>query len=181
MILIPNILSLLRILFVPLILWLIILELYFIAAISITIVGITDWLDGYIARKFHSETVIGFYLDAVADKVLIVTIYLLLGIKLLLPLYLLILIVFREILISGSYLFGLALKIKHSLRPIFISKVNTFFQILLLIFICLTSIHDLEELNYFIIIKNILIIIVIITTFISSLTYIFLWVKEVNN
>jgi len=95
----PNILSLIRIISVPLILWLLIQDLLIIAAIIITAVGLTDFFDGYLARKYNSESLVGFYLDAIADKTLVITIYLILGIKLLLPIYLIIIIVFRE----GSY------------------------------------------------------------------------------
>ena len=72
----PNILSLVRIILVPLILWLLIQDLYIISAIIITMVGLTDYFDGYLARKYNSESLVGFYLDAIADKVLIITIYL---------------------------------------------------------------------------------------------------------
>ena len=124
----------------PLIMWLLLIDSFLEAAIIIIVVALTDFLDGFIARKYNSETVFGFYLDAIADKVLIVSIYLILGIKLLIPLYLIILIVFRELLISGSYLLGAILDFKTNLKPILVSKINTFLQILLTIFTCLFSI-----------------------------------------
>ena len=179
--LLPNILSLIRILFVPLILWLIISNLFFLSAAIITIVGITDFFDGYIARKYKSETKVGFYLDAVADKILIVTIYLILGIKLLIPLYLIIIILFRELLIAGSYIFGFALNLKHNLRPIFISKLNTFLQILLIIIVCLSCVEYVSELYMINLIKNSLLAMVVITTIASSLRYIIVWSKAVNS
>ena len=77
----------------PLIMWLLLIDSFLEAAIIIIVVSLTDFLDGFIARKYNSETVFGFYLDAIADKVLIVSIYLILGIKLLIPLYLIILII----------------------------------------------------------------------------------------
>ena len=86
----PNTLSLIRIILVPLILWLLIQDLFVISAIIISIVGLTDYFDGYLARKYNSESLVGFYLDAIADKILIITIYLILGVKLLLPTYLII-------------------------------------------------------------------------------------------
>ena len=179
--LLPNILSLVRILFVPLILWLIISNLFFLSAIIITFVGITDFFDGYFARKYNSETKIGLYLDAVADKILIVSIYLILGLKLLIPLYLIMIIISRELLISGSYLFGFALNLEHNLRPIFISKINTFFQILLIIVVCLSSVVYLSDFYVINIIKISLIIIVALTTIVSSFRYIIVWSNAVNN
>ncbi|MDC1366024.1 CDP-alcohol phosphatidyltransferase family protein [Pelagibacterales bacterium] len=179
--LIPNILSLTRILLVPLITWLLLIDSFLEAAIIIIVVGLTDFLDGFIARKYNSETVFGFYLDAIADKVLIVSIYLILGIKLLIPLYLIILIVFRELLISGSYLLGAVLDFKTILKPILVSKINTFLQILLTIITCLFTISEFNEVKEFIIISNSLIVVVTITTIVSSVIYIIMWLKAVNN
>ena len=177
---IPNILSLVRMLFIPFILWLILSNYFLLSAIVVSFVGLTDYLDGYIARKYSYESLIGFYLDSVADKMLVISIYLILGFKFLLPLNLIILIIFREVLILGSYLFGLALEIKHNIRPVFISKLNTFFLILLIILVCLCSVTQ-DELFIFNIIKNLLIAIVAFTTIASSLIYIIVWTKAVNN
>ena len=165
----------------PLIMWLLLIDSFLEAAIIIIVVGLTDFLDGFIARKYDSETVFGFYLDAIADKVLIVSIYLILGIKLLIPLYLIILIVFRELLISGSYLLGAVLDFKVSLKPILVSKINTFLQILLTIITCLFTISEFKEVKEFIIISNSLIVVVTITTIVSSVIYIIMWLKAVNN
>ena len=90
------------------------------------------------------------------------------------------LIIFREILILGSYIFGLALSIRHNIRPIFVSKLNTCFQILLIIFVCLSSVFQ-NELIIINIIKNLFIVIVAFTTIASSLIYIIVWTKAVNN
>ena len=165
----------------PLIMWLLLIDSFLIAAIIIIVVGLTDFFDGFIARKYNSETVFGFYLDAIADKVLIVSIYLILGIKLLIPLYLIILIVFREVLISGSYLLGAVLNFKVNLKPILVSKINTFLQILLTIITCLFTISEFKEVKEFIIISNSLIFVVTITTIVSSAIYIIMWLKAVNN
>ena len=165
----------------PLIIWFLLNNSFLIAAIIIIIVGLTDFLDGFIARKYNSETIFGFYLDAIADKVLIVSIYLILGIKLLIPSYLIILIVFRELLISGSYLLGAILDFKANLKPILVSKINTFLQILLTIFTCLFAIGELGEIKEFFIISTFLIVVVTITTIVSSVIYIIMWLKAVNN
>ena len=177
----PNILSLIRIISVPLILWLLIQDLLIISAIIITAVGLTDFFDGYLARKHNSESLVGFYLDAIADKTLVITIYLILGIKLLLPIYLIIIIVFREGLITGAYLFKLALNLKFDLKPILISKINTFLQITLIVFICLLSINQINQFREVMFIRNFLITLVTMTTIVSSLIYIIMWLKAVGN
>ena len=177
----PNILSLVRIILVPLILWLLIQDLYIISAIIITMVGLTDYFDGYLARKYNSESLVGFYLDAIADKVLIITIYLVLGIKLLLPTYLIILIIFREALVSGAYLLKFLLDLKFNLKPILISKINTFLQIALIVFVCLLTINQLNQSEEIIFVRDSLIAIVTITTIVSSLIYIIIWLKAVGS
>ena len=90
---VPNILSLVRMLFVPLILWLILSNYFLLSAVVVALVGLTDYLDGYIARRYNHESLVGFYLDSIADKMLIVSIYLILGFKFLLPLNLIMLII----------------------------------------------------------------------------------------
>ena len=177
----PNTLSLIRITLVPLILWLLIQDLFIISAFIITAVGLTDFFDGYLARKYSSESIVGFYLDAIADKVLIVTIYLILGIKLLLPLYLIIIIVFREALISGAYLFKLALNLKFNMKPILISKINTLLQIILIVFVCLLTVNQINQLREVMLIRSFLIALVTITTIVSSLIYIIIWLRVVGN
>ena len=177
----PNILSLVRIILVPLILWLLIQDLYIISAIIITMVGLTDYFDGYLARKYNAESLVGYYLDAIADKVLIITIYLVLGIKLLLPTYLIILIIFREALVSGAYLLKFLLELKFNLKPILISKINTFLQIALIVFVCLLTINQLNQSEEVIFVRDSLIAIVTITTIVSSLIYIIIWLKAVGS
>jgi cardiolipin synthase len=176
----PNTLSLVRIILVPLILWLLIQDLFVISAIIISIVGLTDYFDGYLARKYNSESLLGFYLDAIADKVLIITIYLILGIKLILPTHLIILIVFREVLISGAYLLKFILDLKFNFKPILISKINTFLQIALIVFVCLMTINQFNQYEAVMIARDFLIAIVTITTIVSLLLYIIIWLKAVG-
>ena len=181
MIHLPNILSIIRIILVPVILWLLIKDLFILSAITISIAGLTDFFDGYLSRKYNSESLLGFYLDAIADKFMIITIYLILGIKLFLPLYLIILILFKEVLISGAYLFKLALDLKFNTKPILISKINTFLQIILVVFVCLLTINQINQLGEAMFIRNFLIALVTITTIVSSLIYITIWLKAVGS
>tara|TARA_B110000967_G_C18901425_1_gene575614 strand:- start:3249 stop:3797 length:549 start_codon:yes stop_codon:yes gene_type:complete len=177
----PNILSIIRILSVPFILWLLILDRYLASALIVTIVGLTDFFDGYLARKYNAASKIGFFLDAIADKSLVVTIYFVIGIKLMLPVYLVILIIFREVLISCSYIFGLILGKKIDLKPIFISKINTFLQILLIVTVCLLAIDKFNILSFVNLFKPALIILVSITTISSSFLYMVMWFKKIDN
>jgi cardiolipin synthase len=121
----PNIISLARILMVPVVVWLVVIgELggafwVFIAAV------ISDAVDGFIAKRFEAVTEVGIYLDPVADKALLVSIFLALGAAGLVSRWLVILVVLREVLIVGGILFSFALSVPVRARPSILSKVNT--------------------------------------------------------
>lgn len=122
---VPNIISLARILMVPVVVWLVVIgELrgafwVFVAA------GISDAVDGFIAKRFDAVTEVGTYLDPVADKVLLVSIFVALGATSLVPPWLVILVVSRDALIFGGVLFSFALSMPLRAHPSILGKVNT--------------------------------------------------------
>ena len=87
---------------VPVIVWLILAEQMFAAFIVFALAGISDALDGLIAKQFDLVTPLGTYLDPLADKLLLVSIYITLGIQEVLPSWLVILVVSRDVLIVGA-------------------------------------------------------------------------------
>jgi cardiolipin synthase (CMP-forming) len=127
----PNFITLARLLSVPVAVWLI-LDGEFAAAFWVFVAaGVSDALDGFIAKRFDQRTRLGALLDPIADKSLLVAVYVTLGIAGQLPAWLVILVVFRDFLIIGGYL--LAHAMAHAMRsePLIISKLNTVFQIAL--------------------------------------------------
>jgi cardiolipin synthase len=127
---IPNLITLGRILLVPIVVWAIATPgTMWIAFVLFLAAGVSDAVDGYLAKRFHMTTELGAYLDPLADKALIVSIYLTLGINNWIPRWLVILVVSRDILIVGgimlSWVVGSPLKIK----PLLVSKLNTVAQI----------------------------------------------------
>ena len=92
----PNALTLLRVLIVPLFVYLLTKERFFPAGLVFIAGGISDSLDGFIARRTHTETAFGAALDPVADKLLVLSAYILLYTKGLLPLWLSGVVVLRE-------------------------------------------------------------------------------------
>lgn len=126
---IPNLITLGRILLVPVVVWAIMSNAMWIAFILFLVAGASDGVDGFLAKRFNMTTELGAYLDPLADKALIVSIYLTLGINGDIPRWLVILVVSRDILIVGgimlSWLMGNPLKI----RPLLVSKLNTVAQI----------------------------------------------------
>jgi len=126
---IPNLITLGRILLVPIVVWAIAQGLMWLAFVLFLAAGVSDAVDGYLAKRFGMTTVLGAYLDPLADKALIVSIYVTLGVNGLIPRWLVILVVSRDILIIGgimlSWVIGNPLKIK----PLLVSKLNTVAQI----------------------------------------------------
>jgi cardiolipin synthase len=127
---IPNLISVLRLLLVPFTVWLIISEAYGWAFISFMVAGVSDGIDGYLARRFDWRTRLGAYLDPLADKALLVSVFVTLGFLKLIPAWLVILVVTRDALIVGAVLLSRLMDQPMRMRPLMVSKVNTVCQIL---------------------------------------------------
>lgn len=126
---IPNIITLGRILLVPVIVWAIASNQMEIAFTLFVIAGISDAVDGFLAKRFNMASDLGALLDPLADKALLVSIYVALGIWGAIPRWLVILVVSRDIMIVGavivSWLFGKPMPMK----PLMVSKLNTVAQV----------------------------------------------------
>lgn len=126
---IPNLVTLARILLVPVVVWTIASGRMDFAFLLFAAAAVSDAVDGFLAKRFGMKTELGAYLDPLADKVLIVSIYATLGITAVIPLWIVILVVSRDIMIVGaiilSWLVGRPVKIK----PHVVSKINTGVQI----------------------------------------------------
>ncbi len=125
----PNLLTLLRILLVPLTIWLIVADELRGAFLIFLMAGATDALDGFIAKRFGWTTELGSYLDPLADKLLLVSSYVALGLRALLPAWLVILVVSRDIMIVSAILLSVVVGPRVVMRPLTISKLNTVAQI----------------------------------------------------
>jgi len=128
---IPNTITLGRLLSVPLAVYLILSGQLAWAFWLFVAAGVSDALDGAIARMFRARTALGAYLDPIADKVLLVSVYVALGYVGQLPLWLVILVVFRDCMIVGAVMLLYTLKESLAMQPLGISKVNTAVQIAL--------------------------------------------------
>jgi cardiolipin synthase (CMP-forming) len=128
---IPNLITLGRIILVPIVVWAIISGEMFIAFSLFVVAGISDAVDGFLAKRFHMESELGAYLDPLADKALIVSIYVALGIARALPISLVILVVSRDIMIISGFMLSWLVDKPMEVRPHPVSKVNTVMQILL--------------------------------------------------
>ncbi|MEB3702495.1 CDP-diacylglycerol--glycerol-3-phosphate 3-phosphatidyltransferase [Candidatus Bealeia paramacronuclearis] len=131
----PNFITLARLLSVPVIVWLILLHEQSLAFIIFLIASISDALDGFLARILKERTTLGAYLDPIADKALLVGVYAALGNEHLIPLWVVILVIFRDtIIIGGIILLGLLSK-TFKMEPFLISKINTTIQLLYIVYV----------------------------------------------
>ncbi len=174
---IPNLITLARILLVPIVVWAIATPgAMWIAFVLFLAAGVSDAVDGFLAKHFAMTTVLGAYLDPLADKALIVSIYLTLGINNLMPRWLVILVVSRDILIVGgimlSWVVGSPLKIK----PLLVSKLNTVAQIVFAS-VVLGSLGFNFELPT---LTLILMGLVALLTLLSVAAYVAEWVRHMN-
>jgi cardiolipin synthase (CMP-forming) len=128
---IPNLITLGRILLVPVVVWSIISG-EMLASFSLFLVaGISDGVDGFLAKRFHMASELGAYLDPLADKALLVSVYVALGISRALPISLVILVVSRDIMIISGFMLAWLVDRPMPVRPHPVSKLNTAVQILL--------------------------------------------------
>ncbi len=129
---VPNFITIARLLSVPLIVWLMIADRFLDATVVFVIAGLSDAADGFIAKRFGAHSELGAYLDPVADKALLVSVFVTLGFKGALPAWLIVLVVSRDILIIGGILLAYLLGNPMEVRPLWVSKMNTTAQIVLI-------------------------------------------------
>ena len=129
--LVVNLITLGRLLAVPVAVWLILSDRMAFAFWVFVAAGLSDALDGFIARQFDARSALGGYLDSIADKSLLVSVYITLGVQGYLAAWLVILVVFRDALIVFAVVLSHLLPHPVRIEPMFISKVNTVAQIVL--------------------------------------------------
>jgi len=128
---IPNLITLARLLSVPVIIWLILADELGAAFILFMLAALSDALDGLIAKRIDKRSALGAHIDPIADKAMLVSLFVTLGMARHLPDWLVILVVFRDVMIVGGFLFWTALGQRLQWQPLVISKVNTAAQFVL--------------------------------------------------
>jgi len=168
---IPNIISIARMLSVPLIVWLILKDDLQAAFWLFLAAGLSDALDGIIAKHFHLETVLGAFLDPLADKALLVGVYVTLGVEGLVPTWLVILVVFRDLLILGGAILYHTITKSLEMAPMVLSKVNTATQIAFAVLVLAVAGFRIEAEGLVMALSYA----VGITTFLSGAVYLVTW------
>jgi cardiolipin synthase len=166
---VPNLISLARLMAVPVMIYLI-LHGYYLAAFWLFVAaGVSDAIDGYIAKQMGQATVLGSYLDPLADKALLVGVYITMGQADLLPSWLVILVVFRDIVIIGGVVLLHISTDGVRMKPLVVSKINTAAQIILVTVVLSNLAFPQLEWSQFV---SILIYLVTATTFASGAAYV---------
>ena len=135
---------------------------------------ISDAVDGFIAKKFHLQTELGRYLDPLADKALLVSVFVTLGHVGLMATWLVILVVFRDLLIVCGAVLSHLLHQNLSMRPKLISKINTSGQFLLAATVMFMTGDGTSN----VLITGMMANLVAVTTFMSGAAYVVSWVQQ---
>jgi cardiolipin synthase (CMP-forming) len=125
----PNLITIGRLVLVPAVISVIADERWKLAFILFLIAGVSDAVDGLLAKRCGLTTELGAYLDPIADKVLLASIFVTLAVVKVIPAPLAILVVSRDCLIVGAVILARVLDRRLAIRPLWISKVNTVAQI----------------------------------------------------
>jgi|AP12_2_1047962.scaffolds.fasta_scaffold05299_2 cardiolipin synthase len=171
---IPNLITVFRFLLVPPLVWLLLND-RFAAALSVfCVAGFSDGLDGYLAKRFQWTSRLGALLDPLADKLLLVASFITLGWLGWIPLWLVVLVCLRDlVIVAGAVSYHFL--IEHlSADPSLISKLNTFAQILLVLAVMVNrDIYTLPELW-----MDVLLYSVLVSTLWSGLDYVWTWSRK---
>ncbi len=167
---IPNLLTGLRFLLVPVMVWLLLKGQFWLALGVFMVMGLSDGLDGFLAKRFGWTTKLGEFMDPLADKTMLVSAYITLGWLGLIPKWLVIVVIARDVIIlAGAAAYHFVI---HHLQmdPSLISKINTLVQILLVLgeIVAKLELLPTDILKY-------LMALTLFTTVISGVSYIVEW------
>jgi cardiolipin synthase (CMP-forming) len=125
----PNQLTLLRLIFIPFVIVSIVVGAYGTAFALVLVAGISDGLDGLLARRLGQQTDLGTYLDPIADKLLLTSSFVALGLDGRIPLWLVILVLSRDVIILVTALVMVLTTSLRSFPPSLYGKINTIGQV----------------------------------------------------
>lgn len=169
----PNLLTLLRIMITPLIVYLIIAEQIWLALGLMIIAGLTDMLDGLIARFFNQRTTVGAYLDPLADKIMLISLVITLYHINQVPFFLFLTIIFRDALIViGAITYEMVTR-SLKMEPSFVSKATTFAQIIYVVMLILNMASPISEIWITITMWT-----TFALTFASGMHYLVIWTQK---
>jgi len=169
----PNLITAIRLMLVGPFIWGLLQGRFEMALWLILFMGFSDGLDGFLAKRFGWQTVLGAYLDPIADKTMLVSAYAALGWLGLVPVWLVILIILRDLIILAGAAFYQVLTHHLIMRPSYLSKLNTGAQIILVLVVLLDQLAPLPGW-----LLSALIFITLLTTVVSGVDYVWDWTRR---
>lgn len=171
---IPNLISTLRIFLTIPVVWMLLIERFDVALVLFAIAGVSDGLDGFLAKHFGWRSQLGGLLDPMADKVLLISSYVCLAMLGLIPTLLMVLVIVRDlVIVTGALIYNFRIK-ELEADPSLISKFNTFAQIVLVLAVVLDQgLFELPQglLHY-------MIWLVFASTIASGVNYVWVWSRR---
>jgi cardiolipin synthase len=165
----PNLLTLLRLIFVPVTVIAVIEGKYGWALALFVTAGITDALDGLLARMLEQKTVLGQYLDPIADKLLLSTMFLVLASRHRIPAWVTVLVFSRDIIILIVCTLIYAIGVMRVFRPSLFGKANTVVQV---VTVPLVMLHEISSASWITEAKRLGIYLTIALTVVSGIHYV---------
>ncbi len=174
---IPNILTILRFLLTIPVAYLLLEQRYTEALLLFFIAGVSDGLDGYLAKRFDWRSRLGSILDPLADKTLLVVTYICLGWVDIIPLWLVALVLGRDVVIVAGGLAYYLLIGSYQMEPSWVSKANTTLQIVLaLVLVFSLGVYELPPALLVTLVYG-----VCVTTVLSGLDYVWTWGRKASH
>lgn len=171
---IPNLITFMRILMVPPLVWLLLQQYYGSALVVFFVAGVSDGLDGYLAKHYGWTSHLGGLLDPLADKLLLIGCFITLGYQGLLPVWLVGLVLLRDVVIvSGAIAYHVRVA-RLDADPSWVSKVNTVLQIGLVLLVIFNEVYTLLAAFW----MGVLETMVVVATVWSGLDYVWTWSRR---
>ncbi len=163
---IPNFITILRVGLTPFLVVLLVFEDFSTALYLVVFMGISDAMDGFLAKYYGWQSHIGEFLDPFADKLMLISTYAVLALQEILPVWLVAIVIGRDVLIGAGYFYCRFFGIKFDFLPSKSSKANTCMQVFLILAVLMdqTGIGSQAAVSA-------LIVLVAITTLVSGLLY----------
>ncbi len=171
---IPNLISILRIFLSIPVVWMLLQHNFSIALILFALAGVSDGLDGYLAKHYGWQSRLGGLLDPLADKILLVLSVLSLGWLELLPSWLVFVVILRDlVIITGAFVYNFQVA-ELDAAPTLLSKFNTVVQIVLVLAVVLDQgLISMPQL-----LMQGLIFLTLATTILSGSNYVYVWSRR---
>jgi len=174
---IPNTVTVVRIVLVPFVVWAITAGRYQLAFWLFVVAGLSDAVDGFLAKRLGAQSEFGAYLDPLADKALLMSIYVALGIVTLLPFWVVIAVVSRDIMIMGAVVVSWIVGKPLDIHPLIVSKLNTLAQILLATLALASNAFQFNPSP----VEEVLLVAVGALTLLSAAAYLASWLRHMSS